>query len=723
MPYELIIAEKPSVAKKMAEALADGKPNKKQEGQVSYYMLSHNKKDIVVCCAVGHLFTVAENKKQAAYPSFDIKWAQSADVNKSSEFTKKYANVIKKLAKDANEFTVATDFDIEGEVIGYNIVKYLCKQKDANRMKFSAMTKVDLVKAYANKMNTLSWGQVHAGTTRHELDWFYGINVSRALTQSIKKAGRYKTLSSGRVQGPALKILVEKEKAIKAFDPQPYWDITLAAEHEKEAFTAEHSKNPIQDEKTANEVTKKTNMQTAKVDKITTRKFKQAPPTPFDLTSMQVESYKLFGIQPKDTLSLLQELYVGGWTSYPRTSSQKLPKDLGYKQIITDLAKQEKYKKQTAILLAEKELIPNEGKKKDDAHPALYPTGQVPPELEGRQLKVYDLVVKRFFATFGKPATRESVKAEIGIEGETFLAKGNRTVDKAWHELYAPYVKLEETTLPPFSEGTEVVNKGVTVEFKETKPPKRYTPASIIKELEKRELGTKATRAAIVENLYDRGYVDAKSITATDVGIQTIEVLEKYLPEILDEAMTRKIEEDMESIRKKKITPDKVKDSAKDFLTKTLGNFKEKEEEIGKALLQATRDGDAFGACPNCNTGSVVLKKGKYGRFLGCNSYPDCKTILKVPATGKISRVLSDDQEEGKFFIMHQVPRRGMQRIDLLGNKIEEDREPVEGEDAVCDKCGKGKMKYRKSFYGAFLGCDQYPACKNLKSLKTNPNA
>ncbi|MFT4325933.1 MAG: DNA topoisomerase I [Candidatus Woesearchaeota archaeon] len=717
MPYELIITEKPSVAKKLAEALADSKAIQKRDGQVSYYLISHKKKDIVVTCAVGHLFTVTENSGgKWEYPVFDVKWEQSGKINKASEFTKKYAKVIKDLSKDANEFTVATDYDIEGEVIGFNVVKYLCKQKDANRMKFSALTKGDLVKSYENKAPTLNWGQANAGVTRHELDWFYGINLSRALSAAIKKAGQFKILSSGRVQGPALKILCDKERDIQKFIPKPYFDITLKTEKDSEELLAEYEKNPVENEKTAKDIVAKTNKKAVTVSDVDTKQFQQAPPNPFDLTSAQVEAYRLFGIQPKETLSLLQDLYIGGWTSYPRTSSQKLPKELGYEKILKDLSRNAKYKKNADFLLAKKSLKPNEGKKEDDAHPAIYPTGLAPQDLDARQTKIYDLIVKRFMATFGDPATRETIKASLDVEKEIFIVKGTRTIEKGWHALYEPYVKLDEVTLPKLSKGESVINNGVSLERKETKPPKRYTPASIIKELEKRGLGTKATRAQIVDNLYDRGYLDAKSIQVTEIGLKTCDVLEKYCPEILDEAMTRQIEDDMEEIRLNKKEPEAVKNEAKEFLTKSLADFKQKETDIGKGLLNATRIADIFGSCPTCKEGNMILRKGKYGRFLACDRYPDCSSTLKLPLKGKIRKVADDEQEEGHFYIEVQLPKKGPQKVDLL-IKEDDQREPVEGEGSTCEKCGEGTMVYRKGFYGAFLGCNNYPKCKNIINI------
>src|SRR3989338_48379 len=198
--YELIITEKPNAALKIAQSLADGKPIKKNISGVPYYEVTHGKKDLVIGCAVGHLFTITEKdkKKGWTYPVFDVKWEQNSKVNKGAAYTAKYASTLKKLAENANVFTVATDYDIEGEVIGYNVLKYLCKQKNAKRMKYSTLTRDELRESFDKASKTLDWGQVNAGLTRHELDWYYGINLSRALSLAVKSTGSFKILSSGR---------------------------------------------------------------------------------------------------------------------------------------------------------------------------------------------------------------------------------------------------------------------------------------------------------------------------------------------------------------------------------------------------------------------------------------------------------------------------------------------------------------------------------------------
>jgi len=221
---DLIISEKPSTAKKLADALADGKAIKKTTKGVSYYDITHGDTDILVCSAVGHLYGLAEKEKSGFnYPRFEIEWKPTYEVVKNAEYSKKYLDVIKKLSKDVNDIYIATDYDVEGEVIGLNILRFSCKRKDAKRMKFSTVTDDELREAFANAAPTINWGQAKAGEARHKLDWYWGINISRALTSSLRAAGRFKILSSGRVQGPALKIIVNKEEEIAAFTSEPYW--------------------------------------------------------------------------------------------------------------------------------------------------------------------------------------------------------------------------------------------------------------------------------------------------------------------------------------------------------------------------------------------------------------------------------------------------------------------------------------------------------------------
>ncbi|MBW3001653.1 DNA topoisomerase I [Candidatus Woesearchaeota archaeon] len=724
--YELIITEKPNASKRIAEALAEGKPIKENIKGVPYYKVTHKGKDLVIGCAVGHLFGLAEKEKAGfKYPVFDIEWVPSFEISKSADFSKKYYNALKKLAKDAKSFTVACDYDVEGEVIGLNVVRFICNRNEARRMKFSTLTKPDVIKAYDEASSHLDWGQAEAGETRHFLDYYYGINLSRALTSAIKSAGMFKILSTGRVQAPALKIIVDREKEIQAFKPVPFWQIELNGKAKNKPIDAWHKEDKFWEKKKADEVMNKVKKEkNATVNSIDKREFKQAPPAPFDLTSLQTEAYRCFGIRPKETLSIAQDLYTNGLISYPRTSSQQLPAAIGYSKILKALAKQKNFKELCNKLLALKSLTPNNGKKTDPAHPAIYPTG-ISGKLEGKNAKIYDLIAKRFFATFAEAAKRETMTAEINVKDEPFIAKGTRTIEKNWHEFYAPYVKLEEVELPKLDKGDIIDVLKITMHDKETQPPKRYTQSSIIKELEKRGLGTKATRADIVERLYSRNYIKGESIEATDLGIHIIAILEKYVSKIVDEALTRHFEEDMDEIRARKLKKEKVLKEAKAVVTDICKEFKKKEKDIGEGLKKTFTETRAamqtVGKCPKCD-GTLVIKKGKFGFFVACDKYPECEVTFKLPSNALIKVTDKTCEQCGhpivKAIRKGKKPQEVCINPDCPGKKVEVKIE----EGRKCPKCGKGELVLRKSVYGAFMACNKYPKCRYTESLDGNGN-
>ncbi len=709
MGYELIITEKPSSAKKVAEALANSKPIKRQQGKVVWWDVTHGDKDITVVSAVGHLYGVAETKgtkKGWTYPVFDIHW-EALDKTGSEA----YVRVIEKLAKKADDITIATDYDIEGEVIGYTILTYACKRKDGNRMKYSTVTIPDLRKSYDTKAKTINWGQAMAGKTRHELDWYYGINLSRALTLAVKSTGSFKLLSSGRVQGPALKIIVEKEKEIRAFVPEPYWELTFLSTVKKEPVNAACVENPFSAQNVAEDYLKNSQGK-AQVQNVESKQQQSAPPHPFDLTTLQTEAYRSLRINPRETGRLAQDLYTAGYISYPRTSSQVLPEEIGFKQVLNELAKQAAYKPLVQMLLKQKTLQPNNGKKTDPAHPAIFPTGVVPKALGTRAQAVYDLVVRRFLATFATPAVRETQFVTIHKGKGVYVARGTHTVVQGWQEFYGRHVKLDEETLPEMKIG-DALDGDVELVKKMTQPPRRYTAASIIKELEKRGLGTKATRADIVENLYQRGYVDDQSITASELGLVTIDTLSKYAPEITDEQLTKEIEEDIEHIREGTVQPEKVLTTAKGHLTKTLAHFKKHEKEIGLVLRDAERTAQdkrsVLGPCL-CG-GTLQIRIGKFGRFIGCTLYPECRNTYAVPQKGMLKPL-------GKMCPQCKLPMVKLgSREYCISMQCPAKPQPEAPRATNCPKCKK-PLSLRHSFYGSFWGCSGYPACRYKETSK-----
>ncbi len=632
----LIITEKPQAAQKIAYAL--GNPTRHYEKQASYYELTRDNKKIIVASAVGHLFNLTYTPGQKGWPIFKIEWVPSY-TSKRAAFTKLYYDLLKKLSKRAKEIIIAMDYDIEGEVIGWNILRFIFNKETAKRMKYSTLTKQELESSYENPLPEPDWGHAYAGETRHILDWLYGINLSRALMSAIKTSGSFKILSIGRVQGPALKIIVDREREIAKFKPEPYWQVLALSngiefKHPKDIF----DKNRLEifkDIKEAEAETKKTEEHIK-------------PPAPFDLTTLQREAFRWHSINPSQTLQIAQKLYLDGLISYPRTSSQKIPESIQPKRIIKEL---EKYFPQYTKLV--ERAIPIEGAKSDPAHPSIFPTGEF-KKLDDNDLKIYNLIVKRFLSAFAPDAINANKKIKLTTDKKdkegnviTFTASGLKVLEKGWTQIY-PSV-FEEKSLPDL-QGRVKIDEIKFLE-KETQPPKRYTPASLITILEKKNLGTKTTRSMIVDTLFERGYLEGKSIKATPLGIKLIEALEKNSPIIIDENLTRTMEEQMDAIQKsKKDLKEKEKSvisKAERIITDIAKEFKTKEIQIGKEILegievqrQEERENNTIIDCPTCKKGSLrILYSRKTQRyFAACSSYPECRQTYSLPPNALIKK-------------------------------------------------------------------------------------
>ncbi len=728
MKYTLVIAEKPSAARKIATFLGSGEVETVKDGKVSYYKLEHNGKPVVVVAAAGHLYSLAEDVKTQGYPVFNIKWFPLHEINKQMKHTKHFLEVIKKLAKGASDFVIACDYDIEGEVIGYNILRFACGQNDAKRMKFSTLTKQEIICAFENAMPTLDWGQVNAGLARHTIDWFYGINLSRALMNSIKKAGIFKVMSIGRVQGPTLKLVVDREEKIRNFKPKKYWELYVVGKINKQNIKAQHINGRFDDKQKVEEIHNKIANKDGIISQVKTSSKKVLPPTPFDLTTLQTEAYSAFRFSPKRTLELAQQLYLSSYISYPRTSSQKLPSSINFKSILKNLSSIKNYSSLIQNLLKKTKLMPRNGKKDDPAHPAIYPTGVVPKNLTQDLMKLYDLIVRRFLSTFSDPAIRETLFASIDIENEIFTFSATRTKEKGWFKIYEKFIKFEESSFVEIEKGDIFYNEKTLLEEKETKPPKRFTQSSLIKEMEKHNLGTKATRAQIIDTLYQRGYIVNDPIQATDFGVATISILKKYSPKIVDVKLTSHLEEQMELIRGRKKNADSLIEESKGVLKQILDDFKTKEKLIGAELKQSfietNRKAKSFGKCPLCKDGTLVLRDGKFGRFLACSNYPKCKFTLSIPTTATIKPTDKVCEACGYPIVkLHYGKKKAV--LSCINPKCptktksenEENALREEAKRKKCSKCG-APLVLRKGLHGYFFGCSNYPKCKYIEHIE-----
>jgi DNA topoisomerase-1 len=351
-------------------------------------------------------------------------------------------------------------------------------------------------------------------------------------------------------------------------------------------------------------------------------------------------------------------LYLAGVISYPRTSSQKIPKEIEYDKILKRLKKEFSFAKFAS------RKTPIEGKKSDPAHPSIYPTGEF-HELDGDDEKIYNLIVKRFISCFCDDSVLDNKKINVVVEGLKFNTKGIAIVEKGWMNVYPSNV--EEVEIPDM-EGKVNVDK-CDIEEKLTQPPKRYSPASIISTLEKKNLGTKATRSSILETLYDRGYIKDKSIKATSLGISLIQSLEKNCPIIIEEKLTRDIENSLEDIRNAKSPlkeEEKILEDTKKIIYKIGEKFEENEEQIGKDLVAATerlwaeqKKENEIMDCKVCDKGKLGIRYGKqYKRyFVACDNYPDCKTTYGLPPNGLMKKTEKICEECG--FPMLMALRKG----------------------------------------------------------------
>ncbi|MEM0357656.1 MAG: DNA topoisomerase I [Candidatus Bathyarchaeia archaeon] len=645
--YTLIITEKPDAAYRIASALdLNGKAKKVEDNGVPYYVAERDK-PIVVVPAIGHLYTVAEeNIGRNYYPVFNFRWVPRYIAERGAKQIRVWLETISKLAQGADTYIDACDYDIEGSIIGYCILKYACggKENVARRMKYSTLTKEELEQAYEKPLPKLDFALIEAGRTRHEVDWLYGVNLTRALTLAAKDwSGKYATLSTGRVQGPTLRFLVAREKAIRSFVPTPYWEIKAEIEIDGKIFEAEYERDVIETKGEVEAVLSACKGNDGIVESIEEKRFQQMPPTPFDIGALQSEAYSLFGYTPRRTLDIAQRLYLDALISYPRTSSQKLPPAINYEGILKSLSAVPEYNQFAAELLAKKELKPNEGKKEDPAHPAIYPTGNLPERiLEEPERRIWDLVVRRFMAVFGEPAIRQSVKVCVNVNGHRFILRGRQTIKEGWLRFYEPYVRAEEVLLPRIEKGQQLRIVRVISEDKFTKPPPRYNPGSLLRKMEEVGIGTKATRADIIQTLYDRKYVRDERMVVTDLGFEVLEVLKRHCPTIVSIKLTRNLEERMDKIQANLEKRENVLSDVIEILKPVVEELKSKEKIIGEQLSKAVRkarlEERIIGQCPICGTGTLMVlysrKTGK--RFIGCTNYfkKKCNAAFPLPQRG-----------------------------------------------------------------------------------------
>lgn len=678
-PYTLVICEKPDAARRIAKALGTSSFDERRGLPASVFsIVDRHNQHFVICSAVGHLYRLVDvSSNRSTYPVFDIKWTPiSKTKNGSGSKSVQIIKSISLLSKRATKFVHACDYDLEGEVIGYNILQYACNNKYENslRAKFSTITDEEIKNSFDNLLKP-SASLAEAGRSRHMIDFIYGVNLSRALTQSFKVSNngkRYRNLSIGRVQGPTLAFVVDREIEIRAHVPEPFWTICGKFEKDGQIIDAHYYQQKISTLFQATSILNACKNQDGKVAKIEKQRVTLKAPTPFDLGDLQKEAYRVFRLSPSYTLTIAEKLYIYALISYPRTSSQKLPTSINYKKIISGILKigDGNYASLITALLAKDHLSPNEGSKTDPAHPSIYPTGERPKgKLEVVELKLFDLIIRRFLATFGHPAMSQNTTVSILVKDEhIFKAEGKKILYEGWMQFYKPYVNRFniDTSLPELHDNDILKNIAITMDQKFTQPPARFNEASLLEEMERKKIGTKATRSEIIRTLFKRNYITNANrqrdndrivgggrggIEATEIGFEIIQSMRRYVPNIVSTELTRSMEEQLECVESAKAKSSFVIDYAKDRLRESIVRFKENEIEIGRELTEAVivfsqnqhqqqELQTVLGTCPVCNKGvlKIIRSKATRKRFVGCSNYSSgvCKATAPLPQKGSI---------------------------------------------------------------------------------------
>ncbi len=636
----LIIAEKDKAAARIAEILDKGVQVIK-EGKLRVYKIRLGGEEAIVLPLAGHIVDVEFNNDFSSWKNtnlYDI--IDSSFVYRPSRMD--IARVLRKYGKMADRLTVATDFDREGEAIGreaVSIIRRVNPNVKVDRARFSAITDEEITNAFKEEnLYELDEALADSADARREIDLVWGAVLTRFISLASNMLGK-NFLSVGRVQTPTLALIVNREKEIKKFVPEKFWVVNALLEKAGAKFKALHKREKFKDKEKAFAVKQKTvHSKEGVVKSVDLRKRKQSRPVPFN-TNEFLRAAASLGVSPVKAIQIAENLYMSGYVSYPRTDNTVYPSSINLKEIVSKFLKSE-FSEEAKTLLQGK-LIPSRGKMRTTDHPPIHPTGVAKKsKLDSQSWKIYELIVRRFFATLAEDAQVASTRVEIDINGEGFVAKGQTIVKRGWLEFY-PYSKVKEEELPGMNKGDVVQVISVDVVEKETQPPNRYTPASLLKEMEKLGLGTKSTRPAIIQKLINRSYISGKkNYQPSDIAFRVVDSLEKHARDITLPDMTAKLEKEMEKISAGDILKSSVVIDSKTLLRKALSELEANKEVIGADIKEGAKldriKARMIGKC-KCGGELVIRRSRKTGkRFVACNRYPDCKEIYPLPQKGKV---------------------------------------------------------------------------------------
>ncbi|RKV61332.1 type I DNA topoisomerase [Helicobacter pylori] len=594
---------------------------------------------------------------------------------------KELVKQIIELSKKASTTYIATDEDREGEAIGYHVACLIGgKLESYPRIVFHEITQNAILNALKTPRK-IDMSKVNAQQARRFLDRIVGFKLSSLIASKITKG-----LSAGRVQSAALKLVIDKEREIKAFKPLTYFTLDALFEPHLEAQLLSYKGNKLKaqeliDEKKAQEIKNELEKESYIISSIIKKSKKSPTPPPFMTSTLQQSASSLLGFSPTKTMSIAQKLYEGvatpqgvmGVITYMRTDSLNIAKEAleeARNKILKDYGKD--------YLPPKAKVYSSKNKNAQEAHEAIRPTSIIlepnalKDYLKPEELKLYTLIYKRFLASQMQDALFESQSVVVACEKGEFKASGRKLLFDGYYKILGNDDK--DKLLPNLKENDPIKLEKLESNAHVTEPPARYSEASLIKVLESLGIGRPSTYAPTISLLQNRDYikVEKKQISALESAFKVIEILEKHFEEIVDSKFSASLEEELDNIAQNKADYQQV---LKDFYYPFMDKI-----EAGKKNIISQKVHEKTGqSCPKCG-GELVKKNSRYGEFIACNNYPKCKYIKQTETANN------------------------------------------EATQELCEKCG-GEMVQKFSRNGAFLACNNYPECKNTKSLKNTPNA
>lgn len=594
---------------------------------------------------------------------------------------KELVKQIIELSKKASTTYIATDEDREGEAIGYHVACLIGgKLESYPRIVFHEITQNAILNALKTPRK-IDMSKVNAQQARRFLDRIVGFKLSSLIASKITKG-----LSAGRVQSAALKLVIDKEREIKAFKPLTYFTLDAYFEPHLEAQLISYKGNKLKaqeliDEKKAQEIKNELEKESYTISSIIKKSKKSPTPPPFMTSTLQQSASSLLGFSPTKTMSIAQKLYEGvatpqgvmGVITYMRTDSLNIAKEAleeARNKILKDYGKD--------YLPPKAKVYSSKNKNAQEAHEAIRPTSIIlepnalKDYLKPEELKLYTLIYKRFLASQMQDALFESQSVVVACEKGEFKASGRKLLFDGYYKILGNDDK--DKLLPNLKENDPIKLEKLESNAHVTEPPARYSEASLIKVLESLGIGRPSTYAPTISLLQNRDYikVEKKQISALESAFRVIEILEKHFEEIVDSKFSASLEEELDNIAQNKADYQQV---LKDFYYPFMDKI-----EAGKKNIISQKVHEKTGqSCPKCG-GELVKKNSRYGEFIACNNYPKCKYIKQT-----------ENANDG-------------------------------ANQELCEKCG-GEMVQKFSRNGAFLACSNYPECKNTKSLKNTPNA